>query len=647
MFKKLTEQKIVILLLLLIFIMFFIICYYSDGTYDSGDGIRHYLISRYSWKHPGQLLYSWGKPFFTLISSPFSQFGLLGINVFNILCAILSSFVCFKIALKLNLKYSFLVIFFLCFTPCYFPTINSGLTEPFFGLVLITSIYLMMEEKYFLATLLVSFLPFVRNEGYFLFPLFFIILIYHKKYLTSLLLSFGTLMYSIIGYFYYNDFFWLKNQNPYNGKNKAFYGQGELNHFITNNNFIWGTALYYLFFAGLAALIFNAVYKKLIKDKANLLPAFITEENILIAGSFIVYFAAHSIMWWKGWANSLGLLRVIAAVAPCSALICLRGFNLILIPYLQKNKYFAAIIIIPLLFFVIRSPFKHEYYPFKLDAEQSLMKETGEWYKTTPFTQKKVFYLHPYLTHVLNLDFFDKEKVGELWGLYPNIKVSGINIIPDSSIVFWDSHFGPNECRISLDTIMNDPNFQLIKTFKPDVPVKVLGGYDLEMDVFMKLHTPKKLEVLQNELYDFESLPANLTNTNSIEPQKSFSGEHSSVLSTKNEYSATLKKLISEIPAKTKQIDFNFKLSDTKGNSKEALIVMSVDTPEGKNLLWDGQPIIISGIEGNNNWQEGKTRFYLSPDVYPKTAIVKFYVWNKKKKEFIVDDFELVYWGNK
>jgi len=54
-------------------------------TGDEGDSIQHYLISRYSWVHPYLFFDHWGKPIFTILSSPFSQFGFKGIQIFNLL----------------------------------------------------------------------------------------------------------------------------------------------------------------------------------------------------------------------------------------------------------------------------------------------------------------------------------------------------------------------------------------------------------------------------------------------------------------------------------------------------------------------------------------------------------------------------------
>ncbi|MBL0327915.1 MAG: hypothetical protein IPP64_00510 [Bacteroidetes bacterium] len=643
MFKNTIYSKGVLFLCILLFALFFCVAYFSDATFDAGDGIRHYLVSRYSWKHPDLLLYSWGKPFFTIVSSPFSQFGFMGMAVFNILCGIGAAFFSYKIAKQLNLNYAFLAIPFLLFTPCFFPTLNSGLTEPFFAFVLIASIYLVFIERYFFACILVSFLPFIRTEGNMILPLFFIVLIYRKKFLSIPLLAFGTFVYSLIGYFYFNDFFWIKNQNPYDGANRAFYGSGELLHFVKSYNFIWGSALTILFGCGLLMLLLFCI--KTIKAR-ELKESKLPEELILIYGSFAVYFIAHSIMWWKGLANSLGLLRVIAGVAPCSALICLRGLQLIAIPYVREKKILHWAVISILTFWVIRSPFKHEYFPYKLDKEQELIKEAGDWFKSSEYTQEKVYYLYPYLAHVLNVDSFDPNKVGELWGLYPTIKEWGIGAIPDSTIVFWDAHFGPNECKIPLDTIMNDPNFELIKTFKPTTPFQVLGGYDFAVYVFLKLEKPKEMEVLSSDFIQLEEQQPFLENTNTISTSKSFSGKNSSMLSAQNEYSVTINRSVSSIPSGTKKVIVNFKLFDPNNNSQNAVTVLSIDDETKKNLLWVGEPIQKEQPD-SAGWTTVSASFLISETIKDeqKKDTMKIYIWNKEKKEFYIDDIKIDFWG--
>lgn len=637
----LSSKKIACFLLAACFILFFCLSFFAQSTYDAGDGIRHYLISRYCWKHPDLLLYSWGKPFFTLISTPFSQGGLLGINLFNILCGTASAFLAFKIARKLNLNYAVLAIPFLLFTPCYFPTLNSGLTEPFFGLILIFSIYLMFSERYIPAAVIISFLPFVRTEGILILPLFFIVLIYRKKILLSPFLVFGTFVYSVIGSFYYNDFFWVKNQNPYNGENKSFYGSGELTHFAANHNFIWGSALGLLFIAGLAAVIFKLF--KSIKNKAvsdNKLP----EEIILIYGSFIIYFAAHSIMWWKGLANSLGLLRVIAGVVPCSAIICLRGFNLLMIPAFKKKKYIEFAIVCITVVFIISAPFKHEYFPYKLSPEQEVITDASKWFKTSAFEKQKIYYQYPFFSYILDVDPYNREKSDDLWGLYPSIKKWGLNFIPDSTIVFWDAHFGPNESRIPLDIIMSDPNFQLIKTFTPHKEFTCLGGYNFNVNVFMKLKEPKELQELSNLFYDFEE-NRNFKNSSTLIDKNSFSGKTSVLLDSASEYSAAVKIDLSNVPRNCTLIKFKAKILTVNNQPLNALVVFSIDDSSGENRHWDSKSINPITFNHLQNWKTFTAQFYLPIDLMTKSNFLSFYIWNKSRETFYLDDFEISYWG--
>ena len=182
-FKKDSHQnKVALLLTLAIFIFYCWHALYLDGSYGGGDGIRHYLVSKWSWLHPDLLLYHWGKPFFTLVTSVFSQFGLIGIKLFNAAIGAISSFLCYKISRRLGSSHPLATLVLASFSPVYVLCINSGLTEPMFAFMLIWVTYLFLEEKYLLSTVLLSFLPFVRSEGNLMFPLFALALILCKHH---------------------------------------------------------------------------------------------------------------------------------------------------------------------------------------------------------------------------------------------------------------------------------------------------------------------------------------------------------------------------------------------------------------------------------------------------------------------------------
>lgn len=643
--NKKQETYLALFLLLSMFLLFLFLFVFTESTYDSGDGIRHYFVSRYCWYHPELLLYSWGKPFFTLISSPFSQFGLAGITVFNILCGLGSAWFAYRTAKLLKLDYAPLVILFLFFTPVYFPTINSGLTEPFFGLVLITVVYLYFKEKYFWATVLISFLPFVRTEGNLLLPLFFLVLLYRRKYFFIPFLAFGSLLYSFIGWLYYKDWLWLISQNPYTGSNRDFYGHGPFMYFINGNYYIWGNALTILLVVGILVLFFKGfVFLKNKNDEKN---QFYIEELFLVFGTAAVYFFAHTLMWWKGWANSLGLIRVLAGIVPCAALVFLRGLNVLMLPFIKKIRAVEITILVLLLFWVVKNPFEQHYYPFKLGKEEAVLKKAADWYKQSAFTNKQMYYIYPIFAHFIDIDPFDSEKYKELWGLYPTIREYGFDVIPDSTVIFWDAHFGPNECQIPLDTILNDTRFENIAEFKPDTPFTTLGGYPFEVYVFMKLSEPRATGSLGTDMYDLESVAPELTNMETRTDVSAFSGKQACALSSKAEYSVLVSKAVAQIPASTSKIELKCKLNDKSNNAAEALFVISVEDRAGKNLYWESALLTQKNPTANPDWNEVKADFLIFPGHFPADAIVKMYIWNKEKKDFLIDDFEINYYGFK
>jgi hypothetical protein len=428
--------------LFLFFCITSLFCFFSEGTYESGDSIQHFLISKYSFRHPHLFLDHWGKPFFTLISSPFSQFGFTGIAVFNTLCATLTGWAVYHICLELQIKNSCLAPLFALFTPIYYVVIISGLTEIFFGLILCLSVLLFIKRKCVQGSILISFLPFVRSEGYLLLPLFALILLNQRRWKEIFLLAAGSIIYSVVGYFYYHDILWLAHQNPYKGA-KDIYGSGPLFWFISENEFLLGIPLVVLFLLGLISYSFKKNHRSI-------------EEKILIIGCFAIYFVAHSIFWWKGLFGSLGLIRVIAAVTPLSAIIALQGLQLIM--DLIKNSIAQKIFTITVMALVVWIPFKQHQFPRPLDHKDALVKEAAQWIKDEGLDDRRTFYLYPYLSLFLDKDPFDNTQLAGLWS-------RNLETIKKGDLVFYETFFCPNEGRLPLEILVKDPNLQLLNHF--------------------------------------------------------------------------------------------------------------------------------------------------------------------------------------
>ena len=486
LFKDTPRQKIIAWSILsILFIYACIILILSSGTYDSGDGVSHYLISRYSWHHHHLFIDDWGKPFFTMLSSPFAQFGLKGITFFNILCGLAASYFAYKIAVKLAIPLPYLAIVFTFSAPIYISVVNSGLTEPLFSLMLIFCIWLIINERYYLSAIVFSFLPYVRPECIFVLPIFIFYYLLKRKYLANFLLPVGTIVISIFGFFYYKNLLWLISQNPYaTGASSQVYGdlKGNLFSYIGHYHDITGRALAVLIVSGILWLI-GAEY--FARPKTQGAANYFMEEIFLIFGCFVNIVLCHTVVWATGLHPTLGMLRFMSPLIPLASIIGLRGLQLInQIPDIIKAPRLKPIIASCFVVAILYSPYTLWYkIPFQLDPEQVVIKKATDWYKQTPNTGKKVFYLAPYITPCLNIDPYDTSKHEELWSMNP--QRPDLNM-PHGSILIWDSHFGPNEGRMKLDTLIKNPNLTLLQKFSPDEKFTVIGGMEYGIWIFQR-----------------------------------------------------------------------------------------------------------------------------------------------------------------
>jgi hypothetical protein len=631
-FFSLKTTAYIFLSMSFVFFAYVIFNFYGSENY-AGDGLRHYIVSRWCWNHHDLLLYHWGKPFFTIISSPFSQFGLKGIQFFNLLVSAGGAWLLYRFSKEVGVENSSVVILFVFFATGYFLTINTGLTEPLFFFMIAVPAFLFYKEKYLWSCILLSFLPYVRSEGNIIIMLFVLVLAWRGKWKYIPFLALGTIVYSIIGGFYYKDLLWIWTKNPYDGTNRDFYGSGELLHFVKNYQYVLGIPLSFTFILGLIFYIAELVkkgFKRFIKEYDI--------EVLILLGSFVVYFIAHSIFWWKGLFNSLGLIRAIAGVIPLSTVCCLRGLNFIL-SFIKIERIKTGFV---LLFatLVIAYPFLLKKFPFVLDAEDKVSEEAIKWFTNSPFKNKLVFYLNPYFADRLDRDPFDDKKMRELWGLLPSIKEWGHTAIPDSTIIFWDAHYGPNECRVPLDSMRLNPYFQLIESFKPEQNFQTLGGYDYAIYAYAKT-TSHKLVAADSIAYDFEE-NSDLENTTTITDAKSSSGRRSCQLDDKHEYSATIAKKVDDFTGNKDvrgfKITFHVFAQQVLNGAK---FVFSISDANGKDIEWEGKELVVDAKE-LNSWATKEINFGFSGGIYKNSNCkIKIYVWNSAHELFWVDDFKI------
>lgn len=472
---KPTERRIAIAILLAAFILLTILTWLSNGVYTGGDNINHYHIAHFSWKYPHLLLDHWGKPLFTLLSSPFAYFGFFGARVFNILAGMTAAWLAYLTMSRLGYRNAYLVIIFVVFAPMYFMIQMTSLTEILFSLVLVLSVYLYFTDRFMLSAIVLSFLPLARTEGIIILPIFALAYLLQRKWWAIPLLATGFLVYSFAGMSYYHDFLWLIHQNPY-PVTSDLYGSGTLLHFAEDTKFISGLPLAFLMLAGILVLGWQVV-KSTGVGRLKALNIF-----WIIFMPYAVYFIFHSILWWKGIGGSLGLTRVIAAVLPLACMISFIGYNAVS-KLLSFSQVARISFMLAIAFIIIFTTFKINTVPVKLKGSDKVIKETTAWVKMENKNGKFIYYYDPLVCFFLGLDPYDASMSHMLLfdgGLH-------MQSLADSSLLIWDAHFGPNEGSVPLDTLLNQAQLKLLKIFRPEIAFNDLGGYNYEVYVFRRL----------------------------------------------------------------------------------------------------------------------------------------------------------------
>lgn len=415
---------------------------YFDGTGDAGDSINHFQFAKFAPIHPDHFFNHWAKPLYVLLASPFAQFGFIGVKIFNAIVSLLTIFYTYKIAQKLNVNNAIIGPIILMFSPLFFVLTFSGLTEPLFALFICMGLYAILMDRIIVSCLIISFLPFIRSEGLIIIGAFAFYFLLKGKWKLIPFFLFGHVVYSLAGYFVHGDLFWVLNKIPYATLSSP-YGSGKLSHFVEQLIYVVGVPIYILFWIGVLSIFYKSI-----KSKVSL------EIQILVLTGFFSFFIAHSLFWYLGIFNSMGLKRVFIGVAPLISIISLIGFNF-LTDEILKNKRIPRLIVQSLLVgYILIFPFTNNPAAIDWERDLKLSKDQQSAVQVADFISKNrdssqsFVFAHPYLSLALDIDHFDDTKRYEL-------NLDYMNHLKSGDIVIWENWFAlvaNSVTKKSLDT---------------------------------------------------------------------------------------------------------------------------------------------------------------------------------------------------
>jgi hypothetical protein len=282
--------------------------------------------------------------------------------------------------------------------------------------------WLCLRKKEISALIVISFLPYVRSEGLFICGVYGLCLLWEKKYFALPWLLTGSLAYGLAGLAIYGNPLWVFTEIPYLHLSSV-YGKGSLFHFVKEMYYVVGFPVYTFFLIGLILPLVPKFWET------------VGNKNILLIWlSFLSIFVAHSLFWYLGIFNSMGLKRVLICALPQICLIGLYGFNNMIDRIPQKFRLAVSVFAIGylLLFPIMPNPAALRLpNDLDLDAEEQLAQPVLKVIRENAGVYPLV-YNHHYLSMALDIDHFDVQKHQEL-------NASVIDLLPAGTLIIWET----------------------------------------------------------------------------------------------------------------------------------------------------------------------------------------------------------------
>jgi len=600
-----------IILTVVILIQVFLLLFNGD-SFDGAENIIHFQIARYSFKYPELFLDLGGNPVYSTLLAPFTLFGYKIAKAFNLIVAVLTLVITAKLSDKIFKGSSNYALILTAFSPVYFFLMIACQSEVLFSLFAVVAVYLFSRNKFYYSAIVISFIPFIRFEGFLIFPVFAFAYLLKRKYWPILFLGLGTVIYTLAGSLAFGDWLWILHKFSSAGQSVS--ESGSLFNFITNSNFIFGVPFLVLLVLGLVYWLYQIVRDFSLKDESVML-------FMIISGSWLVYFAANSFLCWTDKGGSLGSIRGLGAVIPLAALTSVKGIQFIS-ERIKDNRMATGIIS---LFAVVQVFMLFIQYdlPTKHNPEKDLVKKSTEYIKQAGFTGK-VYYFDPEIIFQLGIDPYDPSKC--CLGIKDKMQPS--NTMEWGDLLLWDASFGPGNGGIQLATLEKDPYLKKVESFFPQKQNTLMGGSDYSVQIFKKSINKNDSAILSNDytrVLSFEnSLDKRVIEVEGFKAWK---------LDDSQEYSPTIAltpDVVKRYETLELEITLNYKALQTL-NKDKVILVFSAEK-DGKNIRYEAAGLVDSGAD----WKQLKLNVKMPANILTTKSNMLSYVWNMDRKQVLI-----------
>ena len=292
--------------------------------------------ARSVWSEPRVIFGAWSRPMHKALIILPALGGIVPTRMAQALITFVLAWQTVSFAKQVGMPNPLLAAPLLVLQPYVFALASDTMTEIPMALATLIALRLWMSGRIAWSSLIVSFLPLFRPEGFFLIGMWGILLIpaafpgeamapntswrrepcdlpqsrplFHQRLLPLCLLNIGLLAWLAGCWLTTGDFFYFIRVWSWPMESYGVYKAGPIYHYILCWPVYCGVVLTIPFLVGI---------------KASL-----ARPSMRLAWSiWLLVFVLHSLMYWLHKFASAGMIRILACTAPMTALICLEGFN--------------------------------------------------------------------------------------------------------------------------------------------------------------------------------------------------------------------------------------------------------------------------------------------------------------------------------
>lgn len=449
---------------------------------DDGDGLQHFSIAKGAWVDHHLFLDHWGKPLFTLFSSFFAHFGFQAFTSFNVLVFLITISLIFRLVQREKgpVVWMLFIPWIFISIPDYTYSVVSGLTEPFFGLLLTIMLYAAIRKKWWLFALVASFTPFARSEGMMVLAAAGAMLLLVKQWKALVWLSVGPITSVIAGYLLLGQAFWYFENDPY--PELSPYGSGSWAQYLIHFDAFFGILPLLLLPLSVFGML---VWRQHDKKQRTLIILFFT-------GIFLGIIVIHSYLWANGLRGSMGLTRIALQGLPAFLALCFIGIASVL-----REIHFVGLSLFSLLGLAgLYKELPELEVPTRENSYHELIRRAVN-YINHAHIQGKVYYMHPMVAYFNGIGTKDRHRYYEQ--RFIHLEDDMKQVFNPGDVLFRDSKFGATEQGLSFEEIQKYPNLVAVKHFySSDYNPEITG--ESKSVIIYQVVDPKKLESFKKPL---------------------------------------------------------------------------------------------------------------------------------------------------